>query len=268
MFLVRTGVDSAMVIDAGPDAALAQRCLAQAKIASIDVLVVTHLHADHYGGAEAIINTMRPDQIIYSTGTDPSYDPDIAGLPGQAQQANASKVQIIDHAALDENHPVQLRWTIVAANIQSASENNASIVLYIEIYRHGRIIEALFTGDLEEDEAARLLEQNRLPTDVDILKVGHHGAQNGGTEILEHTSPKIALIGVGENNTYGHPHEDILTTLGANTPTLRTDDDGTFSVTFEQKNSHDLLQIELAPWLPRGDRKQPEQLGVMLALHH
>src|SRR5699024_6681624 len=63
MFLVRTGVDSAMVIDAGPDAALAQRCLAQAKIASIDVLVVTHLHADHYGGAEAIINTMRPDQI-------------------------------------------------------------------------------------------------------------------------------------------------------------------------------------------------------------
>lgn len=241
MFLVRTGVDSAMVIDAGPDAALAQRCLAQAKIASIDVLVVTHLHADHYGGAEAIINTMRPDQIIYSTGTDPSYDPDIAGLPGQAQQANASKVQIIDHAALDENHPVQLRWTIVAANIQSASENNASIVLYIEIYRHGRIIEALFTGDLEEDEAARLLEQNRLPTDVDILKVGHHGAQNGGTEILEHTSPKIALIGVGENNTYGHPHEDILTTLGANTPTLRTDDDGTFSVTFEQKNSHDLL---------------------------
>src|SRR5699024_6697001 len=66
MFLVRTGVDSAMVIDAVPDAALAQRCLSQAKIASIDVLVVTHLHADHYGGAKAIINTMRPDQIIYS----------------------------------------------------------------------------------------------------------------------------------------------------------------------------------------------------------
>src|SRR5699024_11585358 len=48
MFLVRTGVDSAMVIDAGPDAALAHRCLAQAKIASIYVLVVSHLYDDLY----------------------------------------------------------------------------------------------------------------------------------------------------------------------------------------------------------------------------
>ena len=94
MFLVRTGVDSAMVIDAGPDAALAQRCLAQAKIASIDVLVVTHLHADHYGGAEAIINTMRPDQIIYSTGTDPSYDPDIAGLPDKRNRPMPQKSRL------------------------------------------------------------------------------------------------------------------------------------------------------------------------------
>src|SRR5699024_885149 len=130
----------------------------------------------------------------------------------QAQQANASKVQIIDHAALDENHPVQLRWTIVAASIQSASENNASFVLYIEIYRHGRIRDVLCTGELEEDEAALLLEQKRLPTDVDILKGWQHGAENGGSEILEHSSPKIALVGVGENNTYGQPHEDILTT--------------------------------------------------------
>ena len=233
MFLVRTGVDSAMVIDAGPDAALAQQCLAQANISSIDVLVVTHLHADHYGGAEAIIDTIRPNQVIYSTGTDPSYSPDTAGLPEQAQQANASTVQVIDHAALDESHSVQLRWTVVAANAQSASENNASVVLFIEIYRQGQIVKALFTGDLEEDEAARLLEQNRVPADVDILKVGHHGAQNGGLEMLEHTSPKIALIGVGEDNTYGHPHKDVLATLETNTRILRTDESGTFSVTFE-----------------------------------
>src|SRR5699024_2038825 len=163
MFLVRTGVDSAMVIDAGPDAALAQRCLAQANIASIDVLVVTHLHADHYGGAEAIIDTIRPQQVIYSTGTDPSSSLDTAGLPEQAQQASASTVQIIDHAALDAHHKVQLRWTVLAANTQTVSENNASVVLFIEIYRHGQVVEALFTGDLEEDEAARLLKQNRLP---------------------------------------------------------------------------------------------------------
>ena len=238
MFLVRTGVDSAMVIDAGPDAALAQRCLAQANIVSIDVLVVTHLHADHYGGAEAIIDTIRPQQVIYSTGTDPSSSLDTAGLPEQAQQANVSTVQIIDHAALDEHHKVQLRWTVLAANTQTVSENNASVVLFIEIYRHGQVVEALFTGDLEEDEAARLLKQNRLPADVDILKVGHHGAQNGGVEILEHTSPKIALIGVGEDNTYGHPHKDILSTLGPGTRILRTDQAGTFSVTFEQKHSH------------------------------
>ncbi len=77
-----------------------------------------------------------------------------------------------------------------------------------------------------------------MPGDIDILKLSHHGAQNGGTELIQHTAPDIALIGVGAENTYGHPHDDILSALGAGVEIRRTDSDGTFSVTFDQNHAY------------------------------
>ena len=84
--------------------------------------------------------------------------------------------------------------------------------------------------------------EQRIPADVDILKLSHHGAKNGGTELIEHTSPRMALIGVGENNTYGHPHPEILEALGPRIQLHRTDLDGTFAVTFQ--HSHALVAAE------------------------
>lgn len=97
---------------------------------------------------------------------------------------------------------------------------------------------AIFTGVLEEDAAAQLIAQDLVPEDIDILKLSHHGAQNGGTELIQHTAPKVAMIGVGAENSYGHPHDDILSALGANVEIRRTDLDGTFSVTFEQNQTY------------------------------
>lgn len=232
MFLIRTGAESAMVIDTGPDDQLAKQCLADANISHIDVLIVTHLHADHVGGITGVLETAEPAQIVYSTGTDPTYTPDTTDLPAEATQLNAPRVEIIDHD--DEQHPVQLRWSVLAADTTASNENNASVVMAVEIYRHNGVVKALFAGDLEEDGAAELLAQNILPEDIDILKLSHHGARNGGTELIDHTSPEIGLIGVGEDNTYGHPHDDILSAFGPAAEIRRTDRDGTFSVTLEQ----------------------------------
>lgn len=237
MFLIRTGATSAMVIDTGPDEALAQRCLEAANIESVDVLAVTHLHADHVGGVAGVRARTHPAQVVYSTGTDPTYDATEAGLTEQAQQITQPVVQVIDQAAGQGEHPVQVRWTVLAADSQSADENNASLVLLLEIYRYGGVVKALFTGDLEQDAAARLIDEDLVPEDIDILKLSHHGAQNGGTELIHHTTPEVALIGVGQDNTYGHPHDDILAALGPNAEIRRTDLDDTFSVTFEQNQT-------------------------------
>lgn len=235
MFLIRTGAESAMVIDTGPDDDLAKQCLADANVAHIDVLVVTHLHADHVGGISGVLETADPTEIIYSTGTDPSYTPDGTGLPPEAQQVDAPTVQVIDHN--DEQHPVQIRWSVVAADTTASNENDASVVMAVEIYRHGGVVKALFAGDLEEDAATELLAQEIIPDDIDVLKLSHHGARNGGTDLVDHTGPQIALIGVGDDNAYGHPHNDILAALGPTTEIRRTDRDGTFSVTLEQKQT-------------------------------
>lgn len=237
MFLVRTGPESAMVIDTGEDEAIAQQCLKQAQITQVDVLVITHLHADHVGGVQGVLAHAEPEQIIFSTSTDPKYTPETTDLPATAQQVDQSAVYIIDHARHDDLHPVEIRWTILSANSQAHHENDASIVLLAEIYRHGDVVNALFTGDLEEDEARRLLDRGGIPDAIDILKLSHHGAKNGGVEIIEHTSPTMALIGVGADNTYGHPHKDILEALGPHVTERRTDLDGTFAVTFQP--SHD-----------------------------
>ena len=95
-----------------------------------------------------------------------------------------------------------------------------------------------------------------MPEDIDILKLSHHGAQNGGTELIHHTTPEVALIGVGQDNTYGHPHDDILAALGPNAEIRRTDLDDTFSVTFEQEsNLYGMGPIDLILWLPLVARK-------------
>ena len=238
MFLVRTGPDSAMVIDTGQDPELAKRCLKRASITRIDVLVITHLHADHVGGIQGVLDLVEPDRIIYSTGTDPASSAIDMGVPTEAQQVAEPAVHIIDHSRDDEHHPVELRWSILSANQRTTNENNASIVLFVEIYRHSGVATALFTGDLEEDEMGRLLAEQRIPDDIDILKLPHHGAKNGGTALIEHTRPSIALIGVGADNTYGHPHDDILEALGPRIDIRRTDLHGTFSVTLQHSPAH------------------------------
>lgn len=242
MFLVRTGVESAVVFDTGPDGDLAKECLVEANVSHIDLLVVTHLHADHVGGISGVLDVTEPGQTLYSTGTDPSYSPADTGLPDTAKPASAPLVQVIDHASNDDEHPVEVRWTVLAADAEATNENNASVVMLVEIYRHGGVTTALFAGDLEEDAAAQLMAQGLLPDDIDILKLSHHGAQNGGVELIEHTRPLMALVGVGEENSYGHPHDDILDALGPRVQLRRTDLDGTFSVTLEQSHAYTALE--------------------------
>ncbi len=89
----------------------------------------------------------------------------------------------------------------------------------------------LFTGDLSEvGEKALLKKYHHL--DVDVLKVGHHGSKHSSSvSLFEMIHPKIAFIGVGENNFYGHPSDIVIKRLQErNIYILRTDQDGNFCV--------------------------------------
>jgi len=104
--------------------------------------------------------------------------------------------------------------------------NNDSLVLRISYGSRS----FLLTGDMERGIESKLLASG-ADLHADVLKVGHHGSRTSSTEpFLEAVSPSVALISAGFENSFGHPHPDVLGRLSArHTAILRTDLDGLVS---------------------------------------
>ena len=94
---------------------------------------------------------------------------------------------------------------------------------------------ALFTGDAEAEQLDQLTD--KLPTSgVEVLKVGHHGSKKSlDASLAERLSPKVALIGVGEANRYGHPSQNTLDFLEkTGCATYCSDESGDVVVAFSE----------------------------------
>ena len=96
----------------------------------------------------------------------------------------------------------------------------------------------LFTGDIEkeaEDHILNLYKDTKILSS-NILKVGHHGSKTSSTEkFIEAVKPQIALIGVGENNTFGHPSQEVLEKLEKKKIKIyRTDKNGEISISINK----------------------------------
>ncbi|MCS7092429.1 MAG: MBL fold metallo-hydrolase [Patescibacteria group bacterium] len=97
--------------------------------------------------------------------------------------------------------------------------NNLSVVFKAR-YKN---FDMLFTGDIEPTAIEKLLGLVEIG-DVEYLKVPHHGSRNGLTkDLLKFATPEIAVISVARNNSYGHPHQEILEMLNQYAKVFRTD---------------------------------------------
>lgn len=225
--VLKTTAGHALVVDTGPDPDAMDRCLDALHIEVIDALVITHLHDDHYGGIEGAIRGRSLSALYYSTGED--------GLPDvvtdAASTAGVEAVRLDDTTTLDVA-PLQVDILSPSGGAVSSEENNASAVLEVVVPAPDRPVTILLTGDLEEEGATALLTSSpSLAGGIDILKIAHHGARNGGTALIGAVRPYLALISVGEDNDYGHPHPTILDALdSAGIATARTDELGSFTV--------------------------------------
>lgn len=121
-------------------------------------------------------------------------------------------------------------WPSSDEIISENSINNNSLVCKLS-YKKFSI---LFTGDIEEIAENTILEKYKDSNTLKstILKVAHHGSKSSSTEeFLEKVKPKIALIGVGANNTFGHPNNMVLEILkGYGSKIYRTDKDGEITI--------------------------------------
>ena len=97
----------------------------------------------------------------------------------------------------------------------------------------------MFMGDAGIEKEKDILDKYNL-SDIDVLKVGHHGSKTSSSKsFINEINPKYSIISVGKNNRYGHPNKEVLNNLKG-TKIYRTDQDG--SIMFKIKN--DRLQIE------------------------
>ena len=225
-----------VLVDAGPDPDLTLRRIGQQlpfHERRIDVVVLTHPHQDHLGGLEEVLRRYEVG-IFVDGGRQPETDPHrrllqaVTGEPGaQLLLAEAGqRIPIGGGAVLEVLYPSP---GDVVAPLPEGDVNNASVVVLL---RYGSF-EALLTGDAEAPVEALLVARGALEP-VDVLKVGHHGSDSSSTPaLLRATRPEVAVISLGADNDYGHPHRSTLEHLAA-IPGLRvyrTDRDGSVEIT-------------------------------------
>lgn len=118
-------------------------------------------------------------------------------------------------------------WPNSSQVILENSINNNALVCKLNYKKFSM----LFTGDIEEGAEQALLE-NKVNLKADILKVAHHGSKSSsGQKFIENVKPKIALIGVGKNNNFGHPNNEIIDRLkNVGSKIYRTDLDGEIQI--------------------------------------
>lgn len=208
-----------MLVDTGPEPGPLADCLELLGIERVDALFLTHLHADHTGGLSAL-HDVDVDLVLYSTAGSRPPDPVRGIRPARAQAGQRGVAGSV-------------RWDVLgpAPDHRAGSENDASLVVLFTVAPPGAApVTFLATGDAEEQALSGVLAAHP-GLRADVLKVSHHGATNGGTEVIRTVRPDAALIGVGAGNRYGHPTPPILEALaGVGAETYRTDLAGTVTI--------------------------------------
>ena len=170
-------------------------------------ILLSHPHADHAGGLCDILDSFRPDAIYVPAGWFDVEDvaPSVTEGIEKARRMGIPILQLRTGDAIDLSDAAQLEVYSPDGEFLPSDVNDLSMLALVSC--EGQ--RALFTGDLSQ-----VGEPEVIP-DADVLKVPHHGSDKGTSDrFLDHVTPEIAVISVGENN-YGHPGEATLERLAA-----------------------------------------------------
>lgn len=213
----------AMLIDGGnrADSSLMYSYLEQQGIEYLDYLVSTHPHEDHAGGLAGALNYAAAG-VVYAPMVE--YDSDV--FRDFKKYLTKQEAEIVVPAAGDSFSLGSAEVTVLGpvGSERGMDLNNKSLVLRI-VYGTTSF---LFTGDAEREEEQAILEAG-YGIQSTVLKVGHHGGADSTTyPFLREAAPEYAVISVGEENTYGHPTQEVLSRLrDAEVEVYRTDLQGT-----------------------------------------
>ena len=195
-------------------------------IKKIDYLIITHGDYDHMGEAINLVENYKVEKVIFNCG---EYNDLEQNLIKVLNKKNINYYSCISELNISNN-----KLYFLQTNIYS-NENDNSNVIYTEINGY----KFMFMGDAGVEKEKDILEEYNI-SNIDVLKVGHHGSKTSSSEeFINEINSKYSIISVGKNNRYGHPNKEVLNVLDKS-KIYRTDEDG--SIMFKIKNNK--LKIE------------------------
>ena len=237
-----------MVIDGGPKSA-ARYVYAyireSLKLVHIDYIVSTHPHVDHVYGLSAVLNAVPADLVLT-----PTLEWDSYAFRSMVEYAEFQGAVLVIPQEGDILRLGSATVTILHCwpeAIRAGRANDSSIVLRID---YGST-SFLFTGDAEDWSEYMMIDRDAC-LKANVLKVSHHGSNTASTmEFLKAVSPEYAVVSVGADNEYGHPHGAVLARLESlHCTVLRTDLLGTVvmrsdgeSIRIREKKSAALFSV-------------------------
>ncbi len=192
---------------------------------AIDAVILSHVHIDHTGGLDYLIKRFEVKEL-WDNGRLIYPENFIANI----KHRTFNRGDVIDGKgySIYVLHPYPEFYTMYGAD--NVEANNDSLVLKIK----GRNKSFLFTGDVEEEAEEDLIHLGGW-LKSDIIKVPHQGGKTSAYEpFLKAVSPQIAVISVGRDNPFGHPHEETLDALNG-IKIFRTDLNGAIKIEESEK---------------------------------
>ena len=205
--------------------------LLKKKINKLDYVIISHFDSDHVGGILTILNELKVEKVIIGKQfeTSQNYEEFIKIM--EKKKIKLYVVETGQKIKVDKDTTMDILWPDTSNIIKENILNNNSLVCKLNFKDKSM----LCTGDIEEIAEKAILSKysdNLNILNADIIKIAHHGSKTSSiTPFINKVRPKIALIGVGKNNKFGHPNFKTIENLEKmGVKIFRTDENGEIQI--------------------------------------
>lgn len=202
-----------------------------AGVQKLDLVVMTHPHADHIGGMEDVLENFEVGTLLLPDLSVADTDSGLLSRVLQAAEETGTPQAQAEEGwqqTIGEGTLTVLYTGLIPEDKENVNLNDISLCVRYELGKFS----FLCTGDAEEDAEEQLVLTAPFGLSSTLFKAGHHGSRTSNTQaLLSVVHPELAVISCGLNNDYGHPNQEVLDRFSRNgVEVWRTDEQGTVTV--------------------------------------